>query len=864
MAGGQALNFVERDTSRNSMIRHTLDAVRSIRRDLAHAARSLRKDKGFTLICVVSLGIGMGAMVALLTFTRALTAPAYGVNPNGVVELLIVPLGPLRAKAGEWALQQWSYPDFQALRETDIGMDITGWTEEPSQVGIPTPEDKEPLRVSTLYVSPNYFRTFGVTLARGAGFDSPIDNSTAAEARVVVNDDFWKSRLSSDPDIIGKPVMINGVPHTVVGITPKDFGGHFHPFQAPGSLLFVPLERHPRLQENPDVRNDRTVDWVRIHGRLDANVDVAQANRLVEAAVSGLAKRYPASNEFKSATVESYASMGAAGRPESRRVASVLLSLAGTVLLVVCLNISGMMMVRGANRERELSIRSALGAGRGTLIRHLFFEAVLIAFVAGGISAFVLFGIPAIAGWYLGFPVPAEVDLDAVSVMISSGLCLIVSVLFGLMPALRFSRPDVMHSLKEDAGGGRPRTIRVHRIAALVQIGIAVPFLVVSGVMLDRVRTADLGFETDGLAAARLPVPADATSAREASFDIRKVRDNLRQAEGVRSVAIAEGMPVDFDYREFRVAATGDATFVTAHVTRVGENFLETIGAPLLRGRTITLEDRMMASPVAVISSPLARLLFPSTEPIGQRVTVTLADSREETVTIVGVSADFATSQLTTTRPQILLPLPDLSAPGAATVESSTPSIFLIARGSPGDEPKLTSALDAAVRDLGVKPLPGVAFSGIVTGKDLLEKSLGDLVSESIAVGVAGGLVLLLAGLGILGVVGFMVTTRTRELAVRMALGATRGRVFGLMLADVVKLVIPGVIGGVLIGAALIRTMGNVMGTPLTVGPEPLGMMEPLIYMGASAIAIVVSLLAGLPAARRATSVQPMTAIRSE
>ena len=190
--------------------------------------------------------------------------------------------------------------------------------------------------------------------------------------------------------------------------------------------------------------------------------------------------------------------------------------------------------------------------------------------------------------------------------------------------------------------------------------------------------------------------------------------------------------------------------------------------------------------------------------------------------------------------------------------------MYLIARGAPGDEPKLKAALESALRELGVEALPGVAFPGIVTGQDLVEKSIADLISESTAVGFAGGVVLVLAALGIVGVVGFMVATRTREMAVRMALGSTRLRVFGLMLSDIVKLVIPGVVGGLLLAAVLIRTMEDVMGTPLTLGPTPLGVMEPLIYVLASAIAVSVALLAGLPAARRATSVQPMVAIRSE
>jgi predicted permease len=841
-----------------------LDACHSIRRDLGHAARSLAKARAFTLICVISLGIGTGAFVALATFTRALTAPAHGIDANGLVELLVLPLGPLRARAGVWALEQWSYPDFRALRDADSGMAVTGWIRDVSETGEKGPDDAALPRVATLYVSANYFSTFGVSLARGPGFDPAIDDAASVEPRVVLSHDFWRSRVASDPGIIGKTITVDGVPHTVVGIAPDDFRGHFHPFQAPDSLLFMPLERHPRLRANPSLRDDRSVDWVRIHGRLDPGVDITQATARVAGTVSGLAQRYPASNGFKAATVEPYYSPGAAARPARRGAASVLLGLTGAVLVVVCLNLSGMMLVRGASRERELSIRAALGAGRRRLVQCLVFEAALLAVAGSGLSAFVLFGIPAIVGWWLGAPVPPEVDLDATGIAISSGLCLLVSVLLGLLPAVRFSRPNLVPALKEDAGGGGGHTIRVHRVAAMVQIGIAIPFLVISGVMLDRVRTADFGFPTEGLAAARLPAPVgdvgqevgDVGKARHAAFSIRRAREILEQAGGVRVAAVAEGMPIDFDYRLFRVGRTDEAEFVTAQVTRIDERFLETVGAPIVRGRPITSADRTTAAAVAVISEPLAERLFPATEPLGERVRVTLDDGREQEFTIVGVSADFATSQLTTERPQILLPLPE---------EFASP-VYLIARGAPGDEPRLKAALENVARELDVDALPSafMAFRGIVIGQDLVRKSLGDLISESAAVAFAGSVVLLLAALGIVGVVGFMVATRTREIAVRMALGATRPRVFGLVLSDVVKLVIPGVAGGLMLGAVLVRTMEQVMGTPLTLGPTPPGGMEPLIYAVASAVAFSVALLAGLPAARRATSVQPMVAMRSE
>jgi putative ABC transport system permease protein len=837
----------------------TLD---SIGRDLIHAARSLAKDRTFTLVCVISLGIGMGAVVALATFGRAITAPARSIDTNGLTEVLVLPIGPLRAKAGVWALEQWSYPDYRTLRDSNTGMALTGWTMDSSEVGTRTADDDTLPRITTLYVSANYFSTFGVSLARGPGFDPAIDDATAGEPRVIVSDDIWRSRMNADPDLIGKSITVAGVPHTVVGITPEEFRGHFHFFQAPGSLLFIPLERHPRLRSQPNLRDDRTVDWVRIHGRLNPGVDMAQANGLVSAAVAGVAQRFPSTNEFKAATVEPYSSLGAAGQPEFRQVFGIMLGLAGAVLLIVCVNISGMMLVRGTNRERELCIRAALGAARQRLIQHLFFEALFLAMVGAAVAAFVLFGIPAIAAWWMGFPVPPEIDLDPAGVAIASGLCLVVSMLFGLLPAVRFSRPNLGTAMRDDAGIGGRRTIRMHRLAAMVQIGIAVPFLVISGVMLDRARTADFGFPTDGLAGARLPIPPGPEE--ETRFAVRRVRDNLRQASGVRAVALADGMPIDFDYREFRIASTSGERFATAHVTHVGEDFLETVGAPLLRGRTITAEDRASDARVAVISEPLATLLFPGTEAIGERVTVTLEESREQEFTIIGVTGNFASSQLTTMRTQVLLPLPDVSTEALATVEGDAPSFYLIARGAPGDEPKLRSALEGALRELGVQPLPGVAFPGIVTGHDLVEKSIGDLVAESTAVGIAGGLVLVLAALGIVGVVGFMVATRTREIAVRMALGSTRFGVFGLMLLDIVKLVIPGVIGGLMLAAVLIRTMESVLGTPLTLGPDALGVMEPIIYTGASLIAIAAALLAGLPAARRATAVQPMVAMRTE
>jgi predicted permease len=813
---------------------------------MLHAARSLAKTPSYTFVCVASLGIGMGTFVGIVTFVRSMMAPIPGVNVDGLVEVLVTPMGPLKAKAGDWAIEQWSYPDFMELRNADIGMAVTGWAKGESRHQ--RSESAAPVSVPTMFVSANYFSTIGVATVRGPGFDvaaaDALSEAPAAAPRVVVAYDFWWNVLGANPDIIGKTITLDDVPHFVVGIAPVGFHGHLAEYVASADL-FIPLGRHPRLRADDSLRFNRDIDWVHILGRLSPGVGIAQANSAVSAIVSGLAERYPATNEFKASTVEPYWIRGARIHAQNVRARIWLLGLSGMVLLIVCLNISGMMIVRSAMRERELSIRQAVGAGRRRLMQYLLSEAVMLACMGGALSTFVLFGVPAVVAWWFGVAVPREIDFDAVSMAISVGLCLVAAMLFGLLPAIRFSRPNLISALKDSAAGGGRTVGRVHRLAAAAQLGVAIPFLVLSGVMLDRVRTADFGFVTDGLVAARLDPVAGGSNRGGAALFLQNTRDSLKRASGVASVTVADGMPIDFERRNVRVGRPNGSEFATAHVTRVAEGYLETIGARLLRGRSITAEDRAEATLVAVISEPLAVRLFPKGDPIGERLKFALEGSQEQEFTIIGVTADFATSQLTTERPQMLLPLP----------EQPATSVFLIARGAAGDETMLRSAFANAAREFNADFVPiAIARAGIVGGKQLVEKSMEDLIVESAGVGGTGVVVLVLAALGISGVIAFMVATRTREFAVRIALGATRSRVLRLMLSDVVKLVMPGVAGGLFLAALLIRT------APLS----PLGVVEPISYLTGATIAIFVALLAGLPSARRAAAVEPMVAMRSE
>jgi predicted permease len=718
-----------------------------------------------------------------------------------------------------------------------------------------------------MFVSANYFSTVGVALARGPGFEASIDDAVAAPPVVILGYDFWQNRFGADADIVGKTLTLDGIQHVVVGVAPDQY--HTHLRDDEGTQLFVPLERYPRLRADARLRLDRDVPWVRIHGRLSPGVSLAQANAAVSATMSRLAERHPASNQHKAASVEAYFSEGARERWEYLLLESVLLGLTGIILLVVCLNISGMMQVRVAMRERELSIRQAIGATRARLVAYLLSEAVMLAILGGALGALALFGAPPALAWWNEQPLPlvfqeaARPNLPIAA--LSVALCLATSLMFGLLPAIRFSRPAMTLALKDDAGGGSRRVGRIHRLTAALQVGIAVPFLVIGGVLVDQVRTtatADLGFQPNGLAALSMDLGGKQT--KDVDFFLRAVRNNLQQASAIRSVTIADGLPLDFHSRVARVSRPGQSNVVDAHTTRVGEGYLETMAIPLLRGRGITGEDGVGTQLVAVISKPLADRLFGDDDPIGQRLTLApgysanavpnrdetplaIEGDRQPVFTVVGVTADFVTSQMSAPRAQMLVPL----------AQHPASPVFLVARNAT-EVPPATSTFQNAVGDVDpdffpANPARVAEGIEVVTGDQLRQRGMRGYLGEAIVAGGGGGVVLILAALGIYGVVGFMVASRTREIAVRMALGASRRSVLRMVLSDVVKLVIPGVTGGLLLGILL---------TPMVASWKVLP--GAVIYTVAGGIAISVALLAGLPPARRAASVEPMVAMRSE
>ncbi len=815
----------------------------SIWNDVKHAGRALAKARAFTAVCVVSLGIGMAPVIAVPHLARIFTIPPAGVDTDSLVEVLTTRVGP------RTATDRWSYPDYADLRDADTGMTLIGWTYGESEL-----KENDRTSARAMFVSTNFFSAIGVALARGPGFGA------TGEPAVILGYRYWQNHFASDPDIIGKTLTLDDEPHVVVGIAPDGFDGHTG-FNG-GTNVFLPLERHPRFRT---AATDRSNEWVLIHGRLAPGMTVPQASAAVAAVTSALAQQYPSTNERKAGIAAPWSALGVLASAQVLVIQAVALTLTGMVLLVVCLNISGMVQVRSAMRERELSIRQAVGATRLQLAQYLLSEALIMAALGATLASIVLFNLPSILPLLTDDPIPSQA-LDALRMNLPTvgacvALCLLTSLVFGLLPAARFSRPVIISALKDDAGIGGHRGGRVHRVTAALQVAVAVPLIVMSGISLDRFRataTADLGFASELLYA--VPLKIDDEKIANAAFRIRSVRDNLGGAAGVAAATLADGLPLDFRGSLTRAALEPDANaapqFVQVHVTRVEHDYLDTMAIPLLRGRGFSPDDRAGTEPVTVISKTLAERLFPdadAAEALGKHVILGNDETSTQTLTVVGVSGDFPTSQMSTEREQLLLPLG----------QQPSQNLFLIARSTPGEPPQQMiatlqhAALEFDPQNRGFGTGDGVTYPSVVTGAWLRRNSMNDFLTQSAVAGMAGSIILTLSALGIYGVVGLMVATRRKELAVRIALGAARRRVLAMVLFDVVKLVLPGVVVGVMLTVALMRLNAENMGIPLS-------SVENASYIAGVVVAVLIALAASLAPARRAASVDPMVALRSE
>ena len=799
-----------------------------MQQDVKQAFRSLCRSWEFTLLCLASLTIGLGINAGIVALLHSSFEPPEAIRAEGAVELLVT----ARREASR---ETWSYPDFAEVERADTGLDVTGWI-----VGVRnlrTTDDGDGAPLSTMYVSANYFRTLDIALAQGRSFAADEDN-TVAEPPLLVSFAFWQNGLGADPAVVGRTLRMNGTSHRVIGVAPQGYEGH----RAGQRIdVWLPLWTHPSLGVGGEWSLDRAVDGVRVLGRLREGVTLGAADGALAGVMRELAAAYPATNESRGATVVPYSVQGGRAADAVAIEAAFVRGLAGLALLVVCLNLSGMVLVRSAMQERQLALRLALGAQRSHLVRYLLTESALIAVAGGVLSIVASAAVLRVLSARWGQSFPADAFLAVVPVCL--GLSLIAMVAIGLSPALKFTRPALMRAVKGDVGTGGRRSSGLQRFAVVAQTAMALPLLVVTGMVLqasDLMDSADYGFVPNGLHVAPLNLAVDGYTAGEVEPFLRDLRDAVTALPGIESAALADAVPLDYVFRYRRLSRAGEEQYVLAAVTSASERYFETIGARILRGRDFERADAPGAPGVAVITAALAERLWPGEEALGRRVRLPSDSGSAQELTIVGIATNVAGASHEAEPFSIFVPLWQHPTTNAAVIVRAR-----------------SAAIAAGIRDTVTRLDPNVTPPIVRPALERMAEQKAQIRTGTILVGSVSGLTLLLAALGVYGVVAFTVANRGREIGTRVALGATSLRIVAMVLLDGIKLALPGVVLGAMLGVALsdlVLAGWYAYFDRATLDPSILG----LAVLGAFGVVLVAS---SVPA-RRAAHLEPTIALR--
>jgi putative ABC transport system permease protein len=801
--------------------------MQTLARDLGYAARSFLKAPGFTAVAILTIGLGIGANTAIFTIVNALLIRPL---PYAGAERLVMLWQDLRARGGpadEWATPG-NFVDWRA--ESSIFENVAaigGW--RPTLTG-----DAEPEALAGEQVSHEYFATLGVAPVLGRNF-TPDDDVPNAPRVVVIGDDLWRRRFGGERSAVGQALRLNGELHTIVGVLPPSV----RPIVVADAEVWRPLRL---ARANPN----RGAVVLRVVARLADGVTRAQA----QSAATTLAARLETVHaDFNEKT-------GFAVQPLHERVTGQikpgLLALAGAVafvLLIACANIANLLAVRGSARGREIAVRLAMGAGRARVVRQLLTESMLLA-IAGGVVGAIL------SVWAVDLlialapanaPRLAEVRVDAAVLIFAAVLSLLTGVLFGLLPALQYSRVDLTGTLKDNARGttaASGRRLRQGLITAEIALALV---LFTGGALLIqtfvKLQQADLGFRTTGvLVGAVNPPPASYGSSerRIAFFD--QLLERAAAIPGVEQAAVASVLPLaagDSDTNfviEGRPLPTAQSDTPVTWYRAVSAGYFDAIGMRLVRGRAFAARE---PAPSAIVNETFVRQYFPNEDPLGRRIRP--GGPEGTAFTIIGVVADArGRGARAETRVETFVPYWQHSEGG----------LSVVLRGS--HPAGLAAPLRQAVASLD-RNIPVV---GLRTLDDVFRESVGEPRFLAVLAGGLALLALVLAAIGIYGVMAFVVSQRTSEIGLRMAVGASAGEVFRLVVGDGLKVAMLGVALGVL-GALLVARWLTALLFGVTAS-------DPGVLAMTAVVLVVVAALASVVPAWRAMRVDPVSALRTE
>ncbi len=808
--------------------------METLAQDVRYAVRRLLKSPGFSLVAIVTLALGIGANSAIFSVvnTVLLRSLPYA-EPDRLVMLFNS-----RGENPHFPASAPNFLDFRDQTQLFSGAAAYGATRDFNLVGI-----GDPTRLRGTPVSAEIFDVLGVRPELGRAFRAE-ENEPGAGAVVVLSHSVWQQYFGSDPQVIGRTISLDGVTRTVVGVMPAGFD---YPRE---STLWTPLEYDAAFRDNAN----RGAHYLGVVARLKPGVTVERADAEMHALGDRLAAQYP---ELARSTATA-ASMREELVGSIRPALLVLLGAVGLVLLIACANVANLLLARAAARESELAVRAALGAGRGRLVRQLLTESVILALVGGGVGLLLAFwGTDALTALQpRSLRQLGEVRVDATVIAFTAGVALLTGLLFGLVPALQVTRADLAGSIREGSRGslsGRAGT-RLRGGLVVAEMALAVMLLAGAGLLIRSfvgLMSVDPGFQPQGVLSVELSLPGSSYPDDESVRQFyTRLQERLRALPGVVASGAVSALPLGgrasmagFYPADREQPRAGEMPI--AHMIQATPDYFRAIGIPLRRGRLFTPADRAGAPVALLLSEAGARRIFRGEEPLGRSVTLTFGTAAYPdgiTGVVVGIVGNVHQKGLELAiEPDVYIPFDQ------APFSSMELTLRTTARPL-----SLAAGVRSAVREID----PNLALGDFQTVEQVVSRSVAQPRFYMLLLTLFAAVALVLAAVGIFGVISYSVTQRTREIGMRMALGADAGTVLGMVVRGGMKMVLLGLGIGLVLTFALTRLVAGML-----YGVAP---TDPLTLAGVVVVLGCVALLACWLPARRATRIDPMVALRSE
>ena len=809
--------------------------------DLRYSVRSLLKNPGLTLAAVLSLGLGIGANTTIFTWVQAvLFRPIPMAADPGTIRIALM-------ENREGASRAWSYPNFRDFRDRTALMELVAQDDQTFNVAV----DRNAERTWGGLVSGNFFEVLGVPAAAGRVFTAEDDVTPGAHPVAVISYGYWQQRFGGDPSIVGKQITVNNTPITVIGVAREGFIGALGGVAA---SLWVPVAMQ-REMTSGDRLNARSNSWFQTLVRLKPGVSDQQAQAEAASIMAQLEREFPDVNDGRRLRIVPMWDAPFGAVTVLKPLLMILSVLVALVLVIACANVANLLLSKAVSRRREIAVRLSLGASRARLVRQLLTESMLLAFAAG-IAGMVM------AYWTMGVimafvpPIDMPFDLglriDATTLAFAVAVSMVTGIVFGLAPALQASGNETLHALKEEgrSGSGGRTTGRLRSALVVAQVAVCLVLLVGAALFLRSFIAAQSlspGFDPNGVVTAAMDMfPSGYAGERLQDFR-RRATEALTALPGVSSVAFGSRMPLGMgNNNSTSLTVEGyvprDDEEIVINYSTAGPRYFETLAIPVRQGREYLDSDTAQSPNVLVINEAMARRYWPRGNALGGRVNL---GGRSGLAEVVGIVADTKYSSINeTARPQIFL---NLNRYGVSTFR-----LFIRTTGEPGP---MVADVRNAIRNID----PSLPVYDARTMNEHMQVAVFAQRMAANLLGAMGVLALLLASIGLYGVMAYAVSQRTPELGIRLALGASPAALLNMIVRHGMKLTMMGLTIGLVLALAAFGSIGAVRS--LLPGISPL---DPLTFVAVPVALGLIALLASWIPARRAGKVDPLVALRCE